>query len=145
MLAVGRVLEAALLISGGRRCQLEELDNDGKGRPLTMGRPKYKGTEIQRAANRLLMTFEHRDFEAMESADRRRAIEDFAANADRKGQTCQLQVDSPSSYLHMTNGRAQTAIGSKAASSKDKQQRLHTVEQLSHRTSDKVYRLLWLI
>eukprot|EP00946_MAST-07B_sp_MAST-7B-sp1_P001920 g1920.t1 len=145
VLAVGRVLEAALLISGGRRRQLEELDNDGKGRPLTMGRPRYKGTEIQRAANRLLMTFAHRDFEAMESADRRRAIEDFAANADRKVSSMfQLQGDSTPSYLPMTNGRAQTAVGSKigapiqssystfsmlsaAASSRDKLQRPHTV------------------
>ena len=84
ILAVGRVLEAALLISGGRKHQLLQIDNDGNGRPLTMGRPKYKGTEIQRAANRLLMTFKQRDFEAMESADRRRAIGQFAEDADKK-------------------------------------------------------------
>ena len=84
LLAVGRVLEAALLITGGRQRQLEALDNDGKGRPLTMGRPKYVGTELQIAANRLLLTFTQADFEAMESADRRQAIDHYAKEADEK-------------------------------------------------------------
>jgi hypothetical protein len=84
LLAIGRVLEAALLIAGGRQQQLEALDGNGKGRPLTMGRPKYMGTELQIAANRLLLVFTQADFEAMESADRRRAIHSYAAKADEK-------------------------------------------------------------
>ena len=84
LLAIGRVLEAALLITGGREKQLAALDNDGKGRPLTMGRPKYVGTELQIAANRLLLTFTQADFEAMESADRRQAIDRYAIEADEK-------------------------------------------------------------
>ena len=84
LLAIGRVLEAALLIAGGRQPQLEALDSKGKGRPLTMGRPKYTGTELQIAANRLLLVFTQADFEAMESADRRRAIHSYAAKADEK-------------------------------------------------------------
>ena len=126
VLAVGRVLEAALLISGGRRRQLEALDNNGKGRPLTMGRPAYKGTEIQRVANRLLMTFEPRDFEAMESADRRRAIGQFAVDADlRVSRIFRLDggVPSPPSPFEPISplplspvryaGRAQTAAGNR--------------------------------
>ena len=120
VLAVGRVLEAALLISGGRHRQLEALDNDGQGRPLTMGRPAYKGTELQRAANRLLMTFEHKDFEAMESADRRRAIGQYAIDADmRVSSIFQLDASMPlqsptvSGSPSSDAGRAQTSAGNR--------------------------------
>ena len=84
LLAIGRVLEAALLVVGGRQKQLQALDNEGKGRPLTMGRPKYTGTELQIAANHLLLSFTQADFEAMESADRRQAIGRYAMEADVK-------------------------------------------------------------
>ena len=83
LLAVGRVLEAALLVTGGRKKQLDALDNNGKGRPLTMGRPKYHGTRLQIATNQLLLSFTHSDFEAMESADRRQAINQYATEADQ--------------------------------------------------------------
>ena len=100
LLAIGRVLEAALLIAGGRQPQLEALDSKGKGRPLTMGRPKYTGTELQIAANRLLLVFTQADFEAMESADRRRAIHSYAAKADEKLTAFLLPQSSALSLSH---------------------------------------------